>query len=97
MIKLIVKRLLVVSLAALSLMSLTVSVQAKDLGQSKKPAKTEQYAGSLPQPKLSEIAYGDHAPNILDFWKASPDKPTPLVFVIHCRGSDNAQLTKENI
>ena len=69
-----------------SVMALTVSVQAKDAGQPKKPAKTEQYADSVPKPTLSEIAYGDHERHVLDFWKAPSDKSTPLVFVIHGGG-----------
>jgi acetyl esterase/lipase len=64
-------------------MALTVSVQAKDAGQPKKRTNVPKYANSVPQPTLSEIAYGDHARHVLDFWKAASDKPTPLVFVIH--------------
>ena len=46
----------------------------------------EQYAASVPKPTLSELAYGDHDRQVLDFWKAPSDKPTPLVFVIHGGG-----------
>jgi len=46
----------------------------------------EQYAASVPNPTLSELAYGDHDRQVLDFWKAPSDKPTPLVFVIHGGG-----------
>jgi len=46
----------------------------------------EQYAASAPKPTLSELAYGDHDRQVLDFWKAPSDKPTPLVFVIHGGG-----------
>ena len=46
----------------------------------------EQYAASVPNPTLSELAYGDHDRQVLDFWKAPYDKPTPLVFVIHGGG-----------
>ena len=93
----------------LSLMTVTVSVQAQDVDQSKKPAKTKQYADSVPQPTLSGISYGAHQRHILDFWKASSDKPTPLVFVIHGGGwrggskerisrfVDTAALLKEGI
>jgi len=68
------------------LMALTVSVQAQDVGQPKKRANVPKYADSVPQPTLSEIAYGEHARHVLDFWKAPSDKPTPLVFVIHGGG-----------
>jgi acetyl esterase/lipase len=35
---------------------------------------------------LAGIRYGEHERHILDFWKASSDKPTPLVLVIHGGG-----------
>ena len=93
----------------LSVMALTVSVQAQNTGQPKKSANAPKYADSVPQPTVSEIAYGDHARHVLDFWKAPSDKPTPLVFFIHGgawrKGSkesigrfvDTAALLKEGI
>ena len=74
---------LLVALLFVSVSDLTVSLQAKEAPRLKKTSTTEQYANSVPQPTLSEIAYGDHARHVLDFWKAASDKPTPLVFVIH--------------
>lgn len=44
------------------------------------------YAASIPQPTLSEVRYGSHARNVLDFWQASAEKPTAVVFVIHGGG-----------
>lgn len=41
------------------------------------------YDPSVPKPTLSEIRYGMHERNILDFWKAASSTPTPLVMVIH--------------
>ncbi|MDA7865419.1 alpha/beta hydrolase [Akkermansiaceae bacterium] len=46
----------------------------------------ENYAPSVPKPTLSEVTYGPHARQTLDFWKAQSTKPTPLVFVIHGGG-----------
>ena len=37
----------------------------------------------LPTPTQSNVKYGDHKRNVLDFWQAKSDTPTPLVFVIH--------------
>ena len=37
----------------------------------------------LPPPTFSEVAYGDHPRQVLDFWKASSAEPTPVAFVIH--------------
>jgi acetyl esterase/lipase len=44
------------------------------------------YAKSVPKPTLAGIRYGRHERQVLDFWKAPSDKPTPLVFVIHGGG-----------
>lgn len=44
------------------------------------------YDSSIPKPTLSEIHYGKHERHVLDFWKATSAKPTPLVFVIHGGG-----------
>lgn len=58
-------------------------------GSSKEAVKTDQYAASVPKPTLSEVAYGSHQRQVLDFWKAASDRPTPLVFVIHGGGWKN--------
>ena len=44
------------------------------------------YEPSVPEPTLSNISYGDHKRNVLDFWKAESKDPTPLVFVVHGGG-----------
>ena len=44
------------------------------------------YENSVPTPTQSEVSYGTHERHVLDFWKASSDEPTPLVFVIHGGG-----------
>ena len=56
----------------------------------------EQYAASVPNPTLSELAYGDHDRQVLDFWKAPSDKPTPLVFVIHGGGWMGGSKERQN-
>src|SRR5581483_6767699 len=37
-------------------------------------------------PTLQNIHYGDHERQVLDFYKAESDKPTPLLFFIHGGG-----------
>ncbi len=59
------------------LLFLTVSAFAQEA-----PA----YDASVPPPTLSGISYGGHERQILDFWQAESDTPTPLVFVIHGGG-----------
>ena len=48
--------------------------------------KSGGYDLTVPKPTISEIAYGKHDRNVLDFWKAESDSPTPVAFVIHGGG-----------
>lgn len=47
-----------------------------------------------PKPTMSNIAYGPHERQVLDFWKAESDKPTPLLFFIHGGGWVNGLIDK---
>ncbi|MEO6786169.1 MAG: alpha/beta hydrolase, partial [Chthoniobacteraceae bacterium] len=40
----------------------------------------------LPTPTAADVAYGKHPKQVLSFWKAESDKPTPLLFYIHGGG-----------
>ncbi len=62
---------------------------AKSLGidlRNKKNPRTYEYAENVPQPTMKGLRYGDHERNVIDFWKAESDEPTPLVLVIHGGG-----------
>jgi len=39
-----------------------------------------------PKPTYANVSYGQDASDVLDFWKAPADKPTPLVVFIHGGG-----------
>ncbi|MGI9470024.1 MAG: alpha/beta hydrolase [Rubripirellula sp.] len=39
-----------------------------------------------PAPTIADVAYGDHPKQVLHFWKAKSDTPTPLLFFIHGGG-----------
>ncbi len=39
-----------------------------------------------PKPTLANVPYGQHPKQVIDFYKAESDKPTPLVFYIHGGG-----------
>ena len=39
-----------------------------------------------PAPTKADVAYGDHERNVLDFWQAPSEKPTPLFVWIHGGG-----------
>jgi acetyl esterase/lipase len=41
---------------------------------------------SRPKPTAADVSYGPHPRNVLDFYKADSDKPTPLIVYIHGGG-----------
>ncbi len=43
-------------------------------------------APPIPKPTLFDVAYGPHRKQVVHFWKASSDKPTPLLFYVHGGG-----------
>jgi hypothetical protein len=56
-----------------------------------------QRAG-LPQPTLGDVAYGDLDRQVLDFWKAESDAPTPVMIYFHGGGfrkGDKRQITRD--
>jgi acetyl esterase/lipase len=50
------------------------------------PPKAKAAGPKLPAPTLADVAYGPHPKQVLHFWKAESDKPTPLLFFIHGGG-----------
>jgi acetyl esterase/lipase len=69
--------------------------QAKPKAPAAKQADDGKYANTVPKPTHSEVKYGPHERNVLDFWQAKSDKPTPLVLVIHGGGWMNG--SKERV
>jgi acetyl esterase/lipase len=61
----------------------------------KKSVEAPAYDASVPTPTLAEVPYGKHERQVLDFWKAESDTPTPLAFVIHGGGWTSG--TKERL
>ncbi|MFO0928765.1 MAG: alpha/beta hydrolase [Gemmataceae bacterium] len=51
-------------------------------GQGTKPKKP----APRPTPTVANLAYGKHERQVLDFWQARSDRPTPLVLYIHGGG-----------
>src|SRR5437879_5633917 len=43
-------------------------------------------AAPRPTPTAANLAYGKHERQVLDFWQAKSDRPTPLVLYIHGGG-----------
>ena len=60
--------------------------QSQPAGRSKPVRKPVSYDPAVPTPTFSSVRYGDHERQVLDFWQAQSDEPTPLVFVIHGGG-----------
>ncbi|MCX6855614.1 MAG: alpha/beta hydrolase [Verrucomicrobia bacterium] len=52
-------------------------------------------------PTYANVPYGPHSRNVLDFWKATSDKPTPVVIFIHgggfTSGSKSEYATESNL
>ena len=48
--------------------------------------KASAYTPDVPNPTHSEVRYGTHDRNVLDFWKAKSEKPTPVASIIHGGG-----------
>ena len=54
--------------------------------ESKPKPKADAPESFSPRPTLADVAYGKHPKQVLHFWKAESDKPTPLMFFIHGGG-----------
>jgi acetyl esterase/lipase len=72
---------------ALALASALIALGAGQ-AQDKKVEKKEEKKLPAPvvKPTAANVSYGAHTRNVLDFWQAKSDTPTPLVFCIHGGG-----------
>jgi len=68
----------------LPLLALTTLHAADPAPATVKPATPTPVPG--PAPTLANVPYGSHERQVLDFYKAESDKPTPLLFFIHGGG-----------
>jgi hypothetical protein len=69
---------------------------AQQKGKGKAKAKSEDNShvsprsagknNGNPAPTFENVSYGPHERNVLDFWQAKSDKPTPVVVFIHGGG-----------
>jgi len=75
---------------ALSALAVGATQDKKDEKKDDKKTdkKVEKKAPPVPAiaPTAANVSYGPHARNVLDFWQAKSDTPTPLVFCIHGGG-----------
>lgn len=75
--------------ATLTLSLLTTPLAAQEKKEKKAPAPKQ------PTPTVAKLAYGTHERQVLDFWQAKSESPTPLVLYIHgggWRGGDKSGL-----
>jgi acetyl esterase/lipase len=54
--------------------------------QQRTQQKQERGRPEIPKPDFADVHYGEHARQVLDFWQAKSDQPTPLVVYIHGGG-----------
>jgi acetyl esterase/lipase len=67
--------------------ALTASAQTPPPKAGEPKAKAPKTAAPTgPAPTMADVKYGEHPRQVLDFYQAKSDKPTPLVFAIHGGG-----------
>src|SRR5688572_33129619 len=74
-------RILFYSVLALSLAALHIQAQETKKDEKKVEKKVEKQPAIAPT--HANVSYGKNARNVLDFWQAKSDKPTPVVICIH--------------
>ena len=77
---------------------LPLLVAAAIAGAATAQTKTPVKAPTLPAATLSNVKYGTHERNVLDFWEAKPDAVTPLLIFIHgggWHGGEKSELPKK--
>ncbi len=61
------------------------NIYVREIGEAE-AKKTLASSPLLPNPTEYDVSYGPHFKQVLHFWKAESDKPTPLLFFIHGGG-----------
>jgi acetyl esterase/lipase len=80
-------------LALLTAFALPFACLAEDQPKAKPKRRAAQAGAMLPAPTQADVAYGQHPKQVLHFWKAESDRPTPLVFFIHGGGWQGGNRT----
>lgn len=77
-----------VRLPVISILALFIAFGAAPAQEKKEPPKKEAKKPPAPPvpPTGAKVKYGPHERNVLDFFQAKSEKPTPLVFCIHGGG-----------
>ena len=78
--------------------ALAAETPAKKADAPKKAAPAKKVYPKNPTPTAANVRYGEFERDVLDFWQAKSDKPTPLLFFIHgggWQGGDKAGIAVE--
>lgn len=70
------------------------------LAPSSQGQEGKQKARPGPEPTHANVAYGEHPRQVIDFWQAKSDSPTPLVLYIHgggWQGGDKSSLNGRGV
>ena len=89
---------LALSLLLLTSLSFAAETPAKKDEAPAKKAPAKKVYPQNPPKTVADFKYGPHERNVLDFWQAKSDKPTPLLFYIHgggWMGGDKAGIAVE--
>jgi acetyl esterase/lipase len=77
---------LALSLLLLTSIAFAAETPAKKAEAPAKKAPAKKVYPQNPPKTVADFKYGPHERNVLDFWQAKSDKPTPLLFYIHGGG-----------
>ena len=61
-------------------------LKGEKAGETKSTKSKAAATPAGPAPTLADVHYGPHERNVLDFWRAKSDQPTPVVVFIHGGG-----------
>lgn len=89
---------LALSLLLLTSIAFAAETPAKKAEAPAKKAPAKKVYPQNPPKTVADFKYGPHERNVLDFWQAKSDKPTPLLFFIHgggWMGGDKAGIAVE--
>jgi acetyl esterase/lipase len=88
----------ILTLLLLTSLALAAETPVKKVAAPKKAVPAKKVYPKNPAPTAANVKYGEFERNVLDFWQAKSDKPTPLLFFIHgggWRAGDKAGITVE--
>lgn len=65
--------------------------------QAQSNANRNRNRPTKPKPTFTDVRYGPHERNVLDYWQAKSDRPTPLAVYVHGGGFRNGSKNSINV